>query len=131
MSAPRYVCNAEITSVSLGFERDFILTAYLYLAFGDGFEQGFGGYALGGSPFDTTAAVARHHQQTNLLADFVGGCLRIAGVDHWDKMPGRVIRVAKERDQFGLIMAIGHATKDLWYEPEQRFAALVAAAGAA
>jgi hypothetical protein len=110
--------NGEIESADIVFSRGFILDCWLFLKF-DGTGQGFGGYVLGGSPFDTNAKCAEHHNQKNLAADFIGGCLAVAGVEKFSQLKGKVIRVERE-DDFGPIVAIGHAYKDIWYRPKER-----------
>jgi hypothetical protein len=115
--------NAVIDSADIVFSRGFILDCWLYLSF-DGAQQGFGGFGLGGSPFDDTAVCAEHHNQKNLAADFIGGVMAVAGVEKFSAMPGKVIRVEKE-DKFGPISAIGHPIKDRWYRPTERFEMLV------
>lgn len=107
--------NARIGSADINFDRGFILSAWLHLEF-EGCGQGFGGYVLGGKP-DTTCACNDHPNQPNLAADFIGHCMAIADVEQWSKMAGKIIRV-KRADKYGKILAIGHAVKDLWYEPE-------------
>ena len=115
------IFNAEIESADIRFDRGFILSCWVHLKW-EGNAQGFGGYALGGSPFDKDAACARHAEQKNFAADFIGGVLAVAGVDSFAKLPGKIVRVGKA-DDFGAILAIGHATKDRWYNPDQRLSA--------
>ena len=115
------VFNAEIESADIRIERGFILTAWVHLKW-DGQGQGFGGYVLGGTPFDD-ALCARHEDQTNLAADFIGGILAVAGVDSFKALTGKIIRVAKD-DSWGDILAIGHPVKERWYVPKDRFALL-------
>lgn len=117
--------NGRITHADIMFSRGFILDCWLTLEF-DGSGQGFGGYVLGGNPFDTTAACARHHEQRNLAADFIGGVMAVADVEKFSHLVGKVIRVRRETS-FGTIEAIGHAFKDRWYEPKVRMEVLAKA----
>lgn len=110
--------NGIIESADICFSRGCFLDCNLSLRF-DGTGQGFGGWVLGGNPFDTTTKAADHKSQTNLAADFIGGMMAIADVDCWSKMKGKVIRVERETD-FGPIIAVGHAVKDRWYRPKER-----------
>jgi len=123
MAAYPIIFNAEIESADIRFDRGFILTCWVHLKW-DGSGQGFGGYVLGGSPFDD-ALCAKHDAQANFAADFIGGVLTVAGVESFKDLPGRIVRVGKADDGWGgEILAIGHPTKERWYEPKERLAAL-------
>ena len=118
--------NAEIKSAEIQIARGFILEANLDLDF-QPHGMTFGGFVLGSYPDDSSKAGA-HHTQPNFAADFIAGILQVAGVERWSQLPGRIIRI---RGFFGdvagdrrHISAIGHAVKDLWYEPEARFGLL-------
>lgn len=100
--------NATIESVSLGIEDHGILTAFVYLDYGDAGVQGFGGYALGG---------------TTACAVFIRRCLEIGGVDEWKCLPGKTVRV---RSDYAKVEAIGHITKDDWFNPASEFAKMTA-----
>lgn len=92
--------NAIITSVTLGLEDHGILTAYLHLDYG-GTAQGFGGYNL-----QATGA--------NYCAHFVRRCLETVGVNEWNDLAGKTIRVKAEHIK---VHAIGHIVKDKWFDP--------------
>lgn len=121
--------NGVIESADIMFSRGFVLDCWIFLKF-DGSGQGFGGYVLGGSPFDETAICARHAEQTNLAADFIGGVMAVAGVEKFSDLAGKVIRVERE-SPMGTIVAIGHPIKDRWYRPVERFALLAPKGGKA
>jgi len=110
--------NGVIESADIVFSRGFVLDCTLLIKF-DGSCQGFGGWVLGGSPFDTSAKCAEHDRQANLAADFIGGVMAVAGVERFSDLKGKVIRVERESD-FGPIQAIGHPIKDRWYRPKER-----------
>lgn len=114
--------NGRITDADIVFSRGFILDCTIGIGF-DGSAQGFGGYVLGGNPFDTNAKAAEHHRQRNLAADFIGGVMAIADVERFSDLKGKVIRVERETP-FGPIVAIGHPVKNLWYRPTERMAIL-------
>lgn len=118
--------NARITGADIVFSRGFILDCWVFLEF-EGGAQGFGGYALGGNPFDTKAKVAEHDRQPNLAADFIGGVMAVADVEKFSELKGKVLRVERE-SPMGSIVAIGHAFKDKWYRPAERFEMLNASA---
>jgi hypothetical protein len=119
--------NGRITSADITFSRGFILDCWVHIEF-EGSGQGFGGYVLGGNPFDASAACARHQEQANLAADFIGGVMAVADVEKFSELPGKVIRVRRD-EPYGPIVAIGHPFKDRWYEPKSRFAMLAAREG--
>src|SRR5690606_4184921 len=114
--------NGRITNADIIFSRGFVLDCWITIEF-DGSGQGFGGYVLGGNPFDTSAVCARHEQQRNLAADFIGGVMAVADVEKFSNLVGKVIRVRRD-EPHGTIVAIGHPFKDRWYEPKARFAFL-------
>lgn len=118
--------NGRITSADIVFSRGFILDCWVMLEF-DGSGQGFGGYVLGGNPFDDSKA-AKHGDQANLAADFIGGVMAVADVEKFSQLVGKVIRVERDKP-FGSIIAIGHAFKDRWYRPAERMALLTGKAG--
>lgn len=115
--------NGIITSADIMFSRGFVLDCFISLKF-DGTAQCFGGYVLGGSPFDETAVCARHAEQANIAADFIGGVMAVAEVEKFSQLVGKVIRVERETDM-GPIIAIGHPVKDRWYRPEERLSRLM------
>jgi hypothetical protein len=121
--------NGRITGVEIQFDRGFALSCWVHIEF-DGSGQGFGGYVLGGNPFDQSAVCARHDEQANFAADFIGGVMACADVERLSDAKGNVIRVRRD-EHFGPIVAIGHPFKDRWYEPAVRLGAIAKAKGAA
>lgn len=117
------VCNARIESAHLQFDRGVFLTVWLHLDFGDSTQQGFGGFVLGGNPYATMAA-NKHSEQPNLAGEFIGQVMAIAEVKRFDDLPGKIIRVRKE-DKFAQISAIGHPTKDRWFNPSGQLPQMV------
>jgi hypothetical protein len=118
MSAP--VENGRIANADIMFSRGFILDCWITLEF-DGTGQGFGGYVLGGNPFDKPdVRASRHGEQPNLAADFIGGVMAVADVEKFSDLKGKVVRVEREQPM-GPIIAIGHPFKDRWYRPGERF----------
>lgn len=69
--------NGRITGADIIFSRGFALDCWITIEF-EGSNQGFGGYVLGGNPFDESAVCARHNQQKNIAADFIGGVMAVA-----------------------------------------------------
>ncbi len=94
------IMNAIITRTMLGNEDHGILTLFLFLDF-DGSTQGFGGYDI------------RQNAGT-----WIKRILEVVGVDNWDDLKGKTIRVKK----YGYndpIYGIGHIIKDKWFCPKE------------
>ncbi len=110
-----FIRNAIIESVTLDIGDKGLLTAWVYLDYG-GMHQGFGGYALY-LPKSFT-----HHQMLSHAGHFIWRCMEVAGVEKWENMKGKTIRVALDRDGLGgRILGIGHIIKDDWFYPETDF----------
>lgn len=99
--------NAEITETFLGFEDHGILTIDIGIGYGEGTTQMFGGYALGGNK-----------GEGKYLQHWVVGLLKTVGVDTWEKLKGKHIRVEKE-DEYGKVLRIGNFLKDEWFDPKE------------
>jgi hypothetical protein len=91
------ITNAKIARTSLDIER--CLTAWLTLEFKSG-SQAFGGYVLGGE----------------WGCQFIRSILETVGVESWEALPGKYIRV--ERDYLK-IYRIGHIIKESWFDPSK------------
>ena len=119
-----HIQNARITDATIQFERGFALTVWVFVEMEVG-HQGFGGFVLGGNPFDKSATCAKHEDSKNLAADMIGGVMAVADVEKWTDLKGKVVRVEHDSDQWsGNIVAIGHAFKERWYRPKERMALL-------
>ena len=103
--------NAIIQSVSISTERT--LSAWLYLDYG-GSGQGFGGYCL----YNNSKTGKKDHG--NYAGLFIQRCIEIGGVEEWEKLPGKCIRV---RSSHTGVEAIGHIVKDDWFTPKEEFEA--------
>jgi hypothetical protein len=104
--------NAIIKSATLSSEDHGILSSYLHLDYG-GMGQGFGGYCLFNPNFKSKAAAGL----------WIWRCLEIADVTEWSKLPGRTIRAQGDVNK---IHRIGHILKDVWFDPRDEFATLIA-----
>lgn len=106
--------NAIIRSVKLGFSDRGFLDAWLDLDYG-GSGQGFGGYTLYLPPSFS------HHKLESPAGHFLFRAMVVAGVESWDQMAGRSVRVKANHSG---VEAIGHIVKDDWFCPKDDFAAL-------
>lgn len=106
--------NAIIESASLSTGDRGFLDCWLTLDYG-GSGQGFGGYVL------YLPKSYSHHELKSVAGHFIFRVLEIAGVESWDKLKGRTIRVKCEHSK---VHAIGHIVRDDWFNPSEDFAAL-------
>jgi len=106
--------NAIIKSARLTKEDHGCLTVWLDLDYG-GSGQGFGGHNLY-NPKRTPEELARGGAY---CGHFIWRVLEIAGVERWDDLPGKTVRVTGGH---GHIEAIGHIIKDDWFCPREDFA---------
>lgn len=120
MNAAPYIWNAIIESADLDIGECGFLDCWLSLDYG-GSRQGFGGYSL------YLPKSWKHHQLESVAGHHIFRILQIADVAKWSQLVGKTIRVRKT-DEWGLIEAIGHITKDDWFCPKEDFASLRAKA---
>lgn len=95
------ILNAKISKTYLGFEDHGIYTCYLTLDF-DGYVQSFGGYFL------------------ESYSDMIQNILKAVGVDSWESLTGKYVRVKKGTKYSSPIVSIGHIVNDVWYSPEDK-----------
>ena len=106
--------NAVIEGARLSYVDRGFLDCWLTVNYG-GSGQGFGGYTL------YLPKSWKHHSLESPAGHFIFRCMEVAGVEDWDKMVGRTIRV---KCHHAGIEAIGHIVKDDWFCPSDDFAAL-------
>lgn len=104
--------NAVIKSARITTDDHNLLTAWLELDYG-GSNQGFGGYALY-LPKSFT-----HHTLESVAGHFLFRVMEVGGVQSWDRLPGKTVRV---RANHSKVEAIGHIVKDDWFAPADDFA---------
>lgn len=105
----REIVNVKIKSTSLGYEDHGILTCWLNME-GDGWGQGFGGYAL-----DCYSSVDKKRHGTIYGMEFIQNILKTLEVDSWEKLKGESCRIEKSHEK---IHRIGHLVKDKWFDPK-------------
>lgn len=105
------VRNARVTAVSLDIERG--LTAWLTLDYG-GSGQGFGGFML----YSNSGWSRDNKYNYNFAGRFISRCIEICGVQKWEQIPGKTVRV---RSDWTKVYAIGHILKDDWFDPTADF----------
>lgn len=103
--------NAIITSTSLDMGDRGLLTGWIHLDYG-GSGQGFGGYAL------YLPKSFKNHSINSCAGHWIFRVMEIAGVEKWDQLPGKSVRVKIDK---GLIKSIGHIIKDDWFTPSEDF----------
>ena len=107
----REIKNARIESTMLGYEDHGILTCFLYLDYGGGGHQGFGGYA-----FDDYREEVRERVPVAFGAQFISSILKTVGATSWEKLPGQHLRVDATHDR---VYRIGHLLREEWFDPAQ------------
>jgi hypothetical protein len=111
----REVQNMKITRVTLGYEDHGILTCSLSLS-GEHCGQGFGGYCLDEHIKSKPFGIDRIGTAFGL--DHIMHILWVVGVDAWEDLPGKFIRVERENGH-DEIVRIGHITDNKWFNPKE------------
>lgn len=100
---------ARITTGERGF-----LDVWVQLDFG-GSGQGFGGYVL------YLPKSFSNHKLQSVAGHHIYRIMEVAGVETWDALKGKSIRV---RGNWSMIEAIGHIVKDDWFCPNEDYKGL-------
>jgi len=116
MSDKYEIKNAVIESVKLSFGDRGFLDMWLTLDYG-GSGQGFGGFCL------YLPKSFSHHKLESVAGHHIFRCMQIAGVEDFDKLRGRTIRVKASHDG---VNEIGHIVKDDWFCPREDYATIKA-----
>lgn len=106
--------NAKITGTMLGIEDHGIMTFLVYLE-SDCWGIGFGGYAL--DEYDTKL---ERRVGIGMSLDLLKEIMEVVGVDKWEDLEGRYVRVASE-GWGGKALGIGNILKERWVYPEEFF----------
>ena len=112
------ITNAIIKGVTLDMGDRGLLTAWLHLEYEKGTHQYFGGFTL-----YLPKSFDYHTIKGDFAGHFIFRCMEIAGVEDWNKVIGKAIRVKYEgRGGFDrTIKAIGHIINDDWFNPSEDF----------
>lgn len=112
--------NALITGTALGNEDHGIFTASLVLEYESGC-QCFGGYAM--DEHNGVRGAGSRRRGTAYGMEFILRILDTVGADSWEKLKGKCIRVKATQSK---VIAIGHITKDKWFNPEEDLKGFIA-----
>lgn len=112
----REIENAKITSTFLGREDHGIMTAYVNVQYDTASHQGFGGYALD-KPVGEKG-VFRERQGVRAGMEFVVGVLGAVGVDSWEELKGKHVRIDHD---WSKIYRVGHIIENKWFDPVEMF----------
>lgn len=102
--------NAIIKSTMLGREDHGLMTFMLYLDYGGG-GQGAGGYRLDSYDKEKKCSIG-----TAMGLEFIMKILEAVGVEKWEDLKGKHIRVKTSHNK---VHEIGHFLKDNWLNFEQ------------
>lgn len=105
--------NARIESTKLGIEVYGILTASLYLDYGDSGHQMFGGHRSLSGKIDI-----KRPRTASFCGRYLEKILTVVGVDNWEDLVGKYIRVKKDGSLSSPIIAIGNIVKEEWFNPD-------------
>src|SRR5687767_7147461 len=83
--------NAIIESAVIDAGDRGFLTAWIHLDYGDGGHQGFGGFVL-----YLPKSFTHHKKNSPFAGHFIFRCMEIAGVESWEQIKGKSIRVKYE-----------------------------------
>jgi hypothetical protein len=111
--------NAIIESTSLGFEDHGIFTCFLYLKLEVG-SQGFGGYGLD-EWVGERSADGKRVDKTGVGLEFIRAIMETVGVEKWEDLKGKHIRIIKAPQWNSQIEGIGNFLEDKWFEPKKWF----------
>lgn len=105
------VRNAIIESANLIMYHG-VLCGCIYLDYGKASGQGFGCDTVIFTPYSA------ERREVPFAGHFIYRVLKIAGVDNWNDLVGRPVRVRATRSD---VMAIGHILNDEWFDMDAEF----------
>lgn len=109
----REIKNAKISGTMLGYEDHGILTCMISLDYGGG-GQGFGGYGLDAPRKENGKFIGRFGTAYGM--EFIARILKAVGVDKWEDLKGKHVRVGASWTK---VCRIGHIIEDKWFNPDE------------
>lgn len=110
------IVNAKIDWTMLGNEDHGLFTCQLGLDYG-GVHQGFGGYSL-------DQYIKEQDARKDIVGagtEFIKQILWVVGVDKWEDLKGKVVRVERKEGWNGNVIGIGNVLEDKWFKPKEWF----------
>lgn len=102
--------NAIIRKATISRSDYGCLMIWLDVEYGSGVHQGFGGYNL----YNGTKKV----DVKSIMGHYMWSLMDVAGVDDWDMIVGKCIRVEVVDH---LVYRIGHIIEDIWFCPKEAY----------
>ncbi len=110
------IINARISGTSLGGkDGNGTFMAWLYLEW-PGAGVGFGGYGID----EWSESLGRRRDQTGSGLEFIRAIMETVGVEQWEDLKGKYIRVDTE-GLGGKALRIGNLLEDKWFDPKEFF----------
>lgn len=106
-----FLHNAKIKSTRLGFEDHGIMTFFLDIEYSKCSGQGVGGYSLC-EPYKINDKIHRYGTANGM--DLIMRILNVVGVQSWEDLPGKYIRVYSNNTDVGAIFNILD-DRGLWF----------------
>ncbi|WP_157454691.1 hypothetical protein [Carnobacterium maltaromaticum] len=109
------ISNAKITKTTLGYEDHGILTLFIHVK-GDGWGVAIGGYSLDDYSKESEKRIA-----TRKGLELIAEILSVIGVQNWEDLKGKNIRVDLSEGLGGKVKKIGNLIEDKWIDFEEFF----------
>jgi hypothetical protein len=103
--------NAVIFDTGIGIEEHGVLAASIWLDYGDSKQALCRG----------VHAPKNGDSEKNYAGYFIYRVLAVAGVNRWEQLKGKAVRVMGDSAH---IEAIGHIIEDVWFNPGEEFKSL-------
>lgn len=111
------IANATIESTMLGREEHGIFTFFLYVNLGKDIGHcGIGGYAL-----DRYDSKEKRRKIQSKSIEFISKILDVVGVETWEDLPGKYIRVNIEGGWGMRIYEFGNIIEEKWISFDEFF----------
>lgn len=111
--------NAQVTNVSLTMVDHGVQSFWLTLE-GDGWECGYGGYCIGKGYLGADEFTVEKGDGLEAMMRIMD----VVGVDTWEDIRGKYVRVMLEHEWGGGIDTIGNLIKDKWFNIREFFATM-------